>query len=1166
MKKVIIGLCCLLFCYSIHVQAAKNTQCTVYSGSNVDKQSYTYNRWSRPVYSYLETQENGGLMRFQANASSDGYLVEYYDKEYNLNGTQLVEKELPLFGAFYATDDNYYLLTGQSNPDESDSVEVYRITKYDKDWKKISSCGLFGANTYIPFDAGSARVTDAGKYLLIRTCHEMYKSSDGYHHQANVTIQVDTQTMKVTDSFTKGANIGVGYVSHSFNQFIKVENNKIVAVDHGDAYPRAIVLVKSNKEITNGIFQGLCTHSELLSIPGSTGDNTTGVTIGGFEISDSAYLVAGTQDLVQGKPSTGCNIYVFTQNKKTGTIEKKKITNYTQETTSGKAAMTPQLVSLGNDQYLLLWSKENVINYVKLDGDGNTISEQYSMQGNLSDCVPVVNGNKVIWYTWSNEKIQFYEINMSDISKNNTVSISNGHQYEYGTVDENCVVTKACTACKKELKVNIPKSFSVYWRKGWNLYVAPSERYDKDSKVLYQTGYTYADVAASNGYEKEAAYIVESSNETVATVDKQEEAVTTKEAGITTLSFYLEYNPTVKKQYILRVGEDGQFDINDCDITLSKTSYEYDGRAHKPGVTVTYQGNTLASGKDYELQYSDNTKVGTGKVTINGLGIFGQSVTKEFAITAGFSDATVEVQNKKLVYNAKAQEPPVTVKLGNEELEENVDYTVCYSDNIEVGTATVTINGMGKYSGIHTSKFEIVKADPDIGEVTYADEEPIYTSTPCEDVLLQRADATVEGTLLLDATEFTEEKTAYAYTFTPKDTKNYNIVTGTITLEVRADELLKIQIIGKMQKRQYMYGDDIDLSGLTVKAYYASGREVDVTEKVIVESPKAGDTQLQISYCNNGVTKSKCVDGITVAKKTIDLSGLYWDTTQSPYIYDGTDKMVRLCGTLPKGVSVAISGNQGKLCGDYVADAVFSLLDSNNYEFAGEDEITAAWRIVEADSGNKGSTGDDDKKTPTGTPSTTELPTNGIKNPNSQTDAKKDATSGNTADDIENIAFPLEEGSQITLANTIYEVVSDDEDAPAVCLLEDQSNMKKISIPATIQWNGIEYQVVEIGDYAFEGNKNLTSVVIGKNIEIIGEAAFMNCKNLKKVSLGTGLNTIEKKAFYNCKKLSKLNIYSRGIRKIGKKAFSKTSGKLTVKIPANKKRIYKKLLRKAGLR
>lgn len=1165
MKKVIMGLCCLLLCCSIHVQAAKNTQCTVYSGSNVDKQSYNYSRWSDPVYSYLEVQNNGGVMRFQANVSSDGYLVEYYDEKYDLISTKLVEKELPSFGAFYASEDNYYLLTGKTNYDESNSVEVYRITKYDKNWNRISSCGLYGANTSSPFEAGSARIAEAGRYLLIHTCHEMYKSSDGYNHQANVTIQVDTQTMQVTDSHTTVSNTGTGYVSHSFNQFVKVENNKLITVDHGDAYPRAIALIKYGKDVSGGTFRSTCTCSELLSIPGGIGENTTGVTVGGFEISSSSYLVAGTQDLIQTSPSAGCNIYMFTQNKTTGTVATKKITNYTQETTRGEGATTPQLVSLGNDQYLLLWSKKGVTYYVKLEGDGNPVGKQYSLEGNLSDCVPVVNGDKVVWYTWDDGNICFYEIDKNDLSKNNTIEIANGHQYEIGSVDKNYVVTRTCKVCNKEEKVNVPKSFVVGWKLGNSEYYEPEDRYDIGDEQSYSTWNYYAD-NANKDYGYQGNHIIESSDESIVEVDMKQRKLIMKKTGIATVTFSVEYNPTVKKQFIIRVGEDGQFDINDCDITLSNTSYEYNGRAHKPGVTVTYQGNTLVSGKDYELQYSDNTKVGTGKITINGLGIFGQSVTKEFAITAGFSDATVEVQNKKLVYNAKAQEPPVTVKLGSEELEENVDYTVCYSDNIEVGTATVTITGIGKYNGTHTSKFEIVKADPDIGEVTYADEKVIYTSTLCEDVLLQRSDARIEGTLLLDATEFTEGKKAYAYTFTPKDTKNYNIVTGTITLEVRADELLKIQITGKMQKRQYVYGDDIDLSGLTVKAHYASGREVDVTEKVTVESPKAGDTQLQISYCNNGVTKSECVDGITVTKKIIDLSGLYWDTTQSPYLYDGTDKMVRLCGTLPKGVSVAISGNQGKLCGDYVADAVFSLLDSNNYEFAGEDEITAAWRIVEADSGNKGSTGDDDKKTPTGTPPTTELPTNGIKNPNLQTDAKKDATSGNTVDDIENIAFPLEEGSQITLANTIYEVVSDDEDAPAVCLLEDQSNMKKISIPATIQWNGIEYQVVEIGDYAFEGNKNLTSVVIGKNIEIIGEAAFMNCKNLKKVSLGTGLNTIEKKAFYNCKKLSKLNIYSRGIRKIGKKAFSKTSGKLTVKIPANKKRIYKKLLRKAGLR
>lgn len=43
-------------------------------------------------------------------------------------------------------------------------------------------------------------------------------------------------------------------------------------------------------------------------------------------------------------------------------------------------------------------------------------------------------------------------------------------------------------------------------------------------------------------------------------------------------------------------------------------------------------------------------------------------------------------------------------------------------------------------------------------------------------------------------------------------------------------------------------------------------------------------------------------------------------------------------------------------------------------------------------------------------------------------------------------------------------------------------------------------------------------------------------------------------------------IYSSDIQKIGKKAFAKTSKKLAVKIPANKKKVYKKLFRKAGLR
>lgn len=42
---------------------------------------------------------------------------------------------LPKYGAFYESGNHYYILTGQDNPDNNDAVEVYRVTKYSKDWK-----------------------------------------------------------------------------------------------------------------------------------------------------------------------------------------------------------------------------------------------------------------------------------------------------------------------------------------------------------------------------------------------------------------------------------------------------------------------------------------------------------------------------------------------------------------------------------------------------------------------------------------------------------------------------------------------------------------------------------------------------------------------------------------------------------------------------------------------------------------------------------------------------------------------------------------------------------------------------------------------------------------------------------------------------------------------
>lgn len=59
-------------------------------------------------------------------------------------------------------------------------------------------------------------------------------------------------------------------------------------------------------------------------------------------------------------------------------------------------------------------------------------------------------------------------------------------------------------------------------------------------------------------------------------------------------------------------------------------------------------------------------------------------------------------------YTGRAITPDVTVKYGNDILAKGYDYTLQYSNNVECGTATITIVGKGGYEGIKKVTFKIV--------------------------------------------------------------------------------------------------------------------------------------------------------------------------------------------------------------------------------------------------------------------------------------------------------------------------------------------------------------------------------------------------------------------------------------------------------------------------
>ena len=746
------------------VQAAE-VACTTYTGDNIEDQNYEYSQWAKPIRSYL-TYENGTYMRVQAGADANGYVVEYFDSSFTITGRKIVPQELPLFGGFYEMNGNYYILSGQTNKNESDSVEVYRITKYTKDWNRVASCGLYGENTTVPFDAGSARMAAYGDYLMIRTSHEMY-AIDGVNHQANVTIQVDTSTMKITDSFTKVMNINYGYVSHSFNQFIQMENGKIVAVDHGDANPRSIVLVRypsvvTSSGFTRGIsYSSACKATDIVAFEGTKGANYTGATVGGFEISDTAYLTAGSVDIDStAKYSAGQDIFVGVVSKSTDAVTVNKITNYTagQGTTD-----TPQFVKIGTNSYMLLWHRGSSVYYTKIDGNGNQVGAIYSLAGDLSDCVPVLAGDKLVWYTWKNEILQFYQININDLSDYTVKNVVLGHSYQVSATNaSDASVVLTCSKCGQSHTEYVVKSFAVYWYGSADngyYYTNYESRYDTGTKLKFLLrNQTYSSESDSTNQNSEMVW--ESSDTSIATVSNltdESGTVNMLKPGIVKISIYPKYNPSCKKTTTFRIGKEGEVSLDDCQISLSQDQYVYDGSSKKPVVTVAYKGQDLIQNTDYTVTYTNDTGVGDAVVTVTGKGIFAGSKNLNYIIEAiDIGSYKLEIQPDSYIYDGTEKEPEVKVVIsettGNKYYLDASNYTVKYENNKNAGTANVTVTGTGNYSGELKGTFIISQKDITGANVTIPQESYEYTGTEIKpEVTVTLSD----GTGLIFGTDYT---------------------------------------------------------------------------------------------------------------------------------------------------------------------------------------------------------------------------------------------------------------------------------------------------------------------------------------------------------------------------------------------------------------------------
>ena len=174
--------------------------------------------------------------------------------------------------------------------------------------------------------------------------------------------------------------------------------------------------------------------------------------------------------------------------------------------------------------------------------------------------------------------------------------------------------------------------------------------------------------------------------------------------------------------------------------------------------------NKLTIKTDGTVSYiSGNTAVATvdsasGEVTIKGIGTTTITVTATYGknYLAGSAQYTLRVIEGRtdisqcsakldktvFTYNGSEQKPSATVTYQGKTLQQGTDYTLDYSNNVNVGEATATVTGAGKYMGSVTLKFKINQAAPTL-KFASASMQKTTLDAPFTNTLTKKTDGTI---------------------------------------------------------------------------------------------------------------------------------------------------------------------------------------------------------------------------------------------------------------------------------------------------------------------------------------------------------------------------------------------------------------------------------------
>ena len=438
---VVLSLCVvmpgILGILSIKADAASYNGSSIVS-NNIHDHAYTDN--ASVSNSYLIPNADGSVTRVEN--FGDIILVEQYSSSFTLLWQATVGFELSMFGGFYAGEDYYYLVFGQPNYNQDNSVEVIRIVQYTKDWQRVRAYGVYGSNTYYPFYGTNSDFAENGNNVYYRCGHLTYMDSNGMCTQGAMTILIDESTGKVKDVQNTVNGSSYGAVSNIGATFIDASYGTLTAVDHSLYNPYGLVAMAYSYKSTGESFQSTAQYMNLLGSTDGISGAVPGVTIGGYETSSQYFLMAVATSPMDGT-SANKNVAIVAVprsdfSKSSATIS--YLTGFAQG--DAMTCETPYIVKVSSTKYCVLWEQRDgysdteKVYYVFIDGQGQRLSDVLSINACLSDCQPVYCGGKIIWYTGNGAVTKFYSVSATGTSTSTgTTGVYNTSSAVYNGID-----------------------------------------------------------------------------------------------------------------------------------------------------------------------------------------------------------------------------------------------------------------------------------------------------------------------------------------------------------------------------------------------------------------------------------------------------------------------------------------------------------------------------------------------------------------------------------------------------------------------------------------------------------------------------------------------------------------------------------------------------------